>query len=330
MQVAALLAALALAAEPTSVPVDTADGATVQLIHHEGRGAPVLLIHGLSANHRTWDLRDRGLAHTLQDAGYDVWLLDLRGRLGSAPPQGQRGGWTLDDYGRYDVHAAISHVSAQSGHDRVAVVGHSMGGMVMAVHHHWHGDDQVGPVVILGSPIQFTHPDPMVKASLRTMSVGETIPRIPTRAATWTAALFPKMRRIDAMVTDPEGMDAPTRRAMYRRVVSPMSSGEMDHLKRIIQSGRLVSLDGEVDYVDSLGSWTPPLLVVAGRTDRVAPPDRVVTWIDAAGGSDETWWVAGKGRGYPHEYGHLDLVLADTVETHLHAELVDWLQARSW
>ena len=45
----------------------------------------------------------------------------------------QRHGWTVDDYGQHDVDAAIRHIQAETGRSQVAVVGHSMGGMVMAV-----------------------------------------------------------------------------------------------------------------------------------------------------------------------------------------------------
>src|SRR5689334_6562124 len=42
---------------------------------------PLLLVHGLGANRYNFDLSDRtSLARYLADAGYDVWVLELRGR----------------------------------------------------------------------------------------------------------------------------------------------------------------------------------------------------------------------------------------------------------
>jgi fermentation-respiration switch protein FrsA (DUF1100 family) len=109
-----------------------------------------------------------------------------------------------------------------------------------------------------------------------------------------------------------------------------MTDGELRHIGRSIHAGSLQSDDQTIDYVDSLVDWDTPLLVVAGRSDHVASPDRVVPWIDAAQSDDETWWVAGTARGYPHEFGHLDLILADSVAQTLHADILAWLADRSW
>lgn len=309
--------------------VPTADGASLALHHRPGDGPPVLLVHGLSSNHRSFELHGRGLAIDLAEDGYDIWMLDLRGRLDSAPPSG-RPAWTLDDYGRTDVAAAIDHIRAVTEHDRVAYVGHSMGGMVLAVYHHWHGGEALGPAVVLGSPLTFDHPDPLVRASGRSMRSGSVLRRVPSTTAARAAAVLPRTARVDRLLFDPGATSRSTRRAMYRSIVSPMSSGELWHLGAILKRGRLQSADASVDYVDSLADWSTPLLVVAGRADRVAPPDRVVPWFDAVGPTHATWWVAGTARGYPTEYGHLDLILADNVADELHRDLRVWLSEHAW
>ena len=90
--------AAALAQEVHRVP--TADGAEIVLEHHATAGGPpVVLCHGISSNHFFWDLEPgRSLALYLQERGYDVWNMDLRGH-GSAEVDGagkkQRPGWTV-------------------------------------------------------------------------------------------------------------------------------------------------------------------------------------------------------------------------------------------
>ena len=325
MSLAALVFGAALATEP----LPTTDGASLALQHHPAAGSPILLVHGLSSNHHSFALHGRGLAFELQAAGYDVWMLDLRGRLDSQPPPG-RPTWTLDDYGRVDAAAAIQHIQSQTGHERIAYLGHSMGGMVLSVYHHWHGADALGPAVVLGSPIDFHHPDPLLQTSARSMPVARLMGRVPSPTAGHLAALFPRTRRVDELLFDAAGTSKDTRRQIYRGVVSPMYAAELGHLRDMVDAGRLVSADGTVDYVASLRDWSTPLLVVAGRADRIAPPDRVVAWLDATSSQTTTFWVAGTKRQYASEYGHLDLILADRANTELHRDIIEWLEQQDW
>jgi len=323
------LATLALGTLFATEPLPTADGAILALQHLPAAGHPILLVHGLSSNHHSFDLHGRGLAIELQAAGYDVWMLDLRGRLESQPPPG-RAAWTLDDYGRVDVAAAVQRIRSQTGHERIAYLGHSMGGMVLSIYHHWHGADALGPAVVLGSPIDFHHPDPLLQAGARSMRGAKLLGRVPSPTAGHLAALFPRTRRVDRLLFDAEGTSKDTRRQMYRGVVSPMYAAELGHLRGIVDAGRLVSSDGAIDYVESLEDWSTPLLVVAGRADRIAPPDRVVTWLDATSAQTTTFWVAGTNRQYASEYGHLDLILADRADAELHRDIVAWLGQQDW
>lgn len=101
-----------------SVPVD---GGTLAVGVRQGRqGAPVVvLLHGITANHKTWAL-------VADELGDDVTMIapDLRGRAGSADlpaPYGMR-------QHAKDVKAILDHV----GVDTATIVGHSMGGFVTA------------------------------------------------------------------------------------------------------------------------------------------------------------------------------------------------------
>ena len=121
--------ALSTCPEAESVRLHTSDGAPIQLHRHPGDGQPVLVVHGISSNHRCWDLSpERSLAVALAEAGYDAWLLDLRGHGDAIVPEARTHGWTVDDYGGRDMHRAITHIQGQTGAERVAIVGHSMGG----------------------------------------------------------------------------------------------------------------------------------------------------------------------------------------------------------
>ena len=97
----------------------TADGAALALHRHPADGPPVLIVHGISSNHHSWDLSaDRSLGVWLAAEGYDAWLLDLRGHGDStrdARGHAQRSGWSVDDYGQQDIPAAVAHVLQVTG-----------------------------------------------------------------------------------------------------------------------------------------------------------------------------------------------------------------------
>lgn len=128
---------------PVIEHLTTADGASLALQRHAAAGEPVLLIHGLAFNANSWDLPAqygpdysyRSLASLLRDAGYDVWLVNLRGHGNgderSRPPPGQID-WTIDHFALYDVPAAVEHVVGATGR-RPFVIASSLGAMSLAV-----------------------------------------------------------------------------------------------------------------------------------------------------------------------------------------------------
>src|SRR5678809_1070609 len=78
--------------EPSMVPGEvltysTADGWSADLRHYPAEGPPVVLVHGMGANHYNWDFREEvSLAFYLQQHGWDVWVPELRGDPGSRAP----------------------------------------------------------------------------------------------------------------------------------------------------------------------------------------------------------------------------------------------------
>ena len=100
------------------------------------QGVPVLLIHGYLCNRGAWwwlrrRLRTRGIAAA-------TITLD--------PPLGGIDGF-VDQ-----LRARIEALRTETGADRIALVGHSMGGLVARAYLRAHGPDRVAGLVTLGSP----------------------------------------------------------------------------------------------------------------------------------------------------------------------------------
>ncbi len=322
-----------LPGSPVATVVPTQDGAAVHLLRYPAQGPPVILVHGVSSNHRTWDLdADRSLARRLQTDGYDAWLLDLRGHglaTHDAGDRRQRSGWSIEDYARYDLPAAIDHVRQDTGYDRVAYVGHSMGGMVAAIYNALEGDDALAALVVVGSPVDFGHPETLLQLAQATSPVASTLSgTLATPTMARMAAWLPRSPLfVDPLLMAEDNVAPEVRKALFREIVSPMSRGELTSLHHYMAQG-FTSDDGSVDYVSALAQLDTPLLVIAGRGDRIAPVDRVAPYYDNAGSADKQLVVASRANGFSHDYGHLDLAMGDSAAAEIHPLIVGWLEGR--
>ncbi len=317
----------------TSTRLLTEDGATIALHHHAGKGPPVLLVHGIACNHRFFDLDDdHDLAEWLVNRGWDVWMLDLRGhgdamiQLNGSP---QVAGWTVDDYGRYDVAAAIGRISGLTGYQRVGYVGHSMGGMVGAIYAQTRGSDALSSMVILGSPAAFPEvPDPLMKLAGPSMTLGGSLLRMLDTSSLGAMAAGMNMNvpaQLDERLYNPENLPPERAADAFVAITSPLSRQEMLHFARMIRRERFTSFDGEIDYGAGLSSVMTPTLVIAGEADGVAALPWVRAYHDGLGGPKD-WLLAGKSSGMVADYGHLDLVLGDRAPTEIYPKIADWLQ----
>src|SRR6266542_2766842 len=89
----------------------TTDGWRIAVLRYRpgkpSQRAPVLLVHGIAANRYNLDLTEElSLARHLCQRGWDVWLVELRGRGLSLRPRlfsGVRYDWSFDDYAERDL-----------------------------------------------------------------------------------------------------------------------------------------------------------------------------------------------------------------------------------
>ena len=96
------------------------NGVSIQLAVWEGKGNPILCVHGLTANCRFWDCVASALAPRRR-----VMAMDLRGRgLSDKPPSG------------YSVAHHCSDIAAlldDQGLERAVIMGHSLGAFISLV-----------------------------------------------------------------------------------------------------------------------------------------------------------------------------------------------------
>lgn len=302
--VAALGGSLAVAA-PVQVP--TGARAAVTLERRPGAGAPVLLVHGIASRGAFFDLGPgEDFADVLSQAGFDVWLVDLRGHGHSRDGYGGAPGG-LDAYGTADLRAAIDHVRATTGAPQVGLVGHSMGGMAAGVLLATGGHPALGALVVLGSPVDFRSRDGLRAVGRAGMRLGGVLPRIGVPAmARWAS----RWRRLPFGLEDalwsPGSLTAAERAALLHGGVSPMFPAEQRQIARAIRRGGLLAQGAPA--LPAIDQSPVPILAVAGAGDRVAPPETVRRWAAGTGGPRE-WVLAGVDAGFPADLGHCDLVV---------------------
>ena len=97
---------------------------------------PVVLVHGYLCNHRVWD----AMARRLHRAGHPVMRLNLEPLF--AP---------IDSYAP-QIEQAVTELCRLSGAAKVALIGHSMGGLAIRAWMRAYGSARVERVITLGTP----------------------------------------------------------------------------------------------------------------------------------------------------------------------------------
>ncbi len=116
--------------KPNNSPDRSVELAVTRLSKSNIHGLPVILLHGSFSNRRHWlSAEGHGVAAYLVEAGYDVWLPEMRGH-GLSPVNNDFVNNSLDKLIEYDLPAIHNFVAEQTGKD-IAWVGEGLGGFLI-------------------------------------------------------------------------------------------------------------------------------------------------------------------------------------------------------
>lgn len=314
--------------------VRTADGVHVRLHRFRptigsAHGEPVILVHGLGANHRNLALDDTyGVAQVLAGRGFDCWALDLRGTGASDVP---REPWNFDHHARLDVPAAIDHILRLTGFDRLHWVGHSMGGMLFyAVAGAGGQSARIASAVTLGSPVRFFRSRGFEALALRQRRrLSHLFHRLDGRPLLrWAIPLLVFVpRRLLELQINIEQADRRVLRRASTTAVSPVGVRLLLHFADWIVNRRWTSEDQRIDYRAAIAEIRTPTMVVAGSLDRLCPPWMVKLAYDLLPGDDKRFVEAGPAAGFAAGYSHIDLVFGRHAPAEIFPPIIDWLTA---
>jgi len=291
-------------------------------VAHPGR-EPVLLCHGMLSNRFNVDLDEEvSLARHLRDAGFDAWVMELRGHGGSVRREGQRSGgydWTLDDYILNDLPAAVAHVLRTTGARQAHYFGHSMGGMILYGHCAAQADTGwCRSAVLTDAPATF---GPLRRRARIGRLYAKIFPVVPPLLVlpflTPVAWLLPELmgrvyglngRRLNMLV-------------LSNAIIPWGSSRVLEQICRMLESGHMRSCDGRINYETGPSRMRFPLMVVAVAGRRVLE-DSVRFGYERAGGSQREYLRM-------TQFTHSNLLVGERAPLDLFPQIAGWFERHS-
>jgi pimeloyl-ACP methyl ester carboxylesterase len=312
----------------------TEDGWNIAMYRYrpqgEARPYPVICGHGLAGSRYIFDAHvDYSMARALSQRGFDVWLVDLRGRNESWPDGGPSDHlqWCFDDFVFRDIPAAVKTACAAAGVDDAYWLGTEMSGIALYAVGISGTAPQLRGGVTMGSPavtppsgevpgVTTPYPD-RVGGRYPFSMVRDVGPHL---AAQQSEVLDTSFRPIDT--------DWVVTARYFTYGVPDEATDVVDQFKDWMASQTMRSRDGSEVWSDRLGELTMPIFVMAGAADRQRPPAGALATFDAIGSADKEWLLAGRDDGFPLDVGHDDLLAGLCSPTHVYPRIADWLDAR--
>jgi poly(3-hydroxyalkanoate) synthetase len=312
-----------------------ADDWRIALIRYrpaEPNGAePLLLVHGVGANRYNFDLTDdTSLARYLAQSGYDVWLVELRGRGYSMRPRlfsGVRYDWSFDEYCEKDLPAAADTVLRASGAKRLHLVGFSVGALASyAFLSDPHRKVEVASLTSIGGPATFKRAGSHVSGRI-VRSVRWLRHRFFMRVlAPISGYLHPQPLHL---IYNPENTSGPVQRRAMVNLIANFSHNELLQYADWLVNDTFRSIDQRRDYRAELPRITLPILFLAGPRDLLAPPDAVKDAYDAVSSTEKRFVICSRAQKFSVNYGHFDMLIGKHAPAEIYPVLRDWLDAHA-
>ncbi len=295
-----------------------------------GPGQPVLFVHGMGANRYNFDLNEKlSLALAVSAAGYDAWVVELRGRGLSPVPAGKKAEWNFEDFLRLDLRAAVDlvrKVTEQAMH----WVGHSMGGMLGVAFAEVFGEEDLRSLILFATPLMFGKKQVMIKAWGILAQVHRLLPTMDQEK--WGRMMLPLMSRSSKALdfflrylANPDNVDDATVPEIFKKLVTNESSAIVLQFSDWVRSGEFRSADKSFSYSRALDRVHVPCFFICGSSDRMAPPQYTKRLADKLASETIRMLVLSKENGFSIDYGHGDLMIGRHAPREVYPLVTDWL-----
>lgn len=317
----------------------TPDGAAVELRRIKPIGPeqigqpPVLLVHGICANHRNQDIHPKySLARHLANLGRDVWLLTLRSGLswGFWPIRRHLG---FANMAIHDVPMGVARVLERTGSKSLDYVAFSMGGMLLyASLGVGVKQESLRKAVFIGSPGR-------VDAPFRFVKILRFYPRwlVPPILSGLGARMFAFLSEwfvtpLHTLIFNPRNFaKSITRTALVECIQDVPAALAADFLGWVTRDGE-IRLEGR-RVLDQLAHVRIPALFIAGTVDHLGTEASVRAGFDAWGKDEPStrkrFMVLGRSHGTREDYGHGDLAMGCRADIELFEPVQKFLSERT-
>ncbi|CAH2055599.1 unnamed protein product, partial [Iphiclides podalirius] len=308
----------------------------------------VLLVHGLLGSSGDFVIMgpERSLGYILADAGYDVWLGNLRGNdysthLNLTRDDSRFWQFSFHEHGRYDIPAQIDKVLSVTGQPKLLYVGYSMGttSFFTMMSQRPEYNDKVFAFVALAPAVFLDNVRPLAELTLKTWNLPKTMRAQGMLSVTFRPELLelvvsslcqvkqPEqdmcMRLIYGIVgEDYEQNDWDMMSVILRRF-QPASWRQLEHFGKIAMTGVFTSWEdglwGDVKAYN-LSNVKVPVTLLYGENDQLTEKTQIMRLAEELKSSGMLEEVR-PACNWPR-FNHLDFVFAKDVGALLNRPLI--------
>lgn len=307
--------------------IRTEDGWRITLYRYASKtdsNEPVFFCHGISGSQFCFSYpKNQSMVDSFTEAGFDCWVIDLRGNRSSEPPPGEsRFKADFDDFLYRDIPAALDFIEKKTGHHRIHWVGHSMGGMLLYAYASVFGSERILSGTTLGAPPGFTGVRVAQFDFLKSI-----IAWWPSMAERFMQAATPLVE----LVKFSNSLVPVNWRNMHSDVIMfnvlELPSMDLAHqLTGWATTNTWTVNNDTVDVLAELPAIECPLLVMVAPLDTLAPPKNQTRFFDQVVASDKKILYLSKENGYHEDYNHVDLIFSKHGVGEVHRPIIEWMQ----
>jgi pimeloyl-ACP methyl ester carboxylesterase len=285
---------------------------------------PILIVPGYGMNSFIFSYHPNGVSlegHLLEQ-GYEVWRADLREQGGSVKI-GRSPDYGLEDLAMVDLTAILNATveRTKSTHEKVDVIGASLGGSLMFAHAVLNPAHHIGAMIAMGSPVRWIRVHPLVRvAFVSPMLAGLVRVRGTRRFAEAVMPLLVKHSPwLLSIYMNPDLTDTTAIAEMVHTVEDPNRHINKE-LARWIKRRDLVI--GGVNIAEKLRTIKNPFLCVLAHGDGVVPRETAAFSFHQIGSKDKELLIIGDEL---MRHAHADLFVSTQAAERIFRPISTWL-----